>query len=456
MAETLGTTSDLQLIIPEAGDTDWATSIRDDCFQKIVDHTHSGTGGAGVKLTGTTAITADTVDGTVVRLDNDQSLRGRNNADSANINILKVDTNDEINIQTVVSALKMKNDTYITARNNADSGDINIIKVNTSDTIDVAVATAITGTLSTTDNITIDNQKELRLSEADGNGSNYLGFRAPSALTTDTTFTFPDGDGTSGQVLTTNGSGTLAWSAVTPTNVATTAKTTTYTITTSDQTVTADATCGAFTLTLPAASGNSGQRFRIVKIDSSDNAVTIDGNGCETIDGATTIDLDRQYQSVYIECNGTEWFTVSGRHQLDSVVRLHTANGVGSTNTKIRRYTTAVTDVGSAITYADSATAGASFTINEDGVYLIEMHDNISSANHFGISLNSSQLTTDLTTITAADRLSVASQTAAETQSCCVCLELNKDDVIRPHLGSATGPDNNAKVGFCIAKIGRL
>ena len=38
MAETLGTTAQLQLTIPQALETDWATTIRDNCFQKIVEH----------------------------------------------------------------------------------------------------------------------------------------------------------------------------------------------------------------------------------------------------------------------------------------------------------------------------------------------------------------------------------------------------------------------------------
>ena len=39
-------------------------------------------------------------------------------------------------------------------------------------------------------------------------------------------------------------------------------------------------------------------------------------------------------------------------------VRLEVGNGSGSTNTKIRRFTTAVTNTGTAMTYADSATLG--------------------------------------------------------------------------------------------------
>ena len=61
----------------------------------------------------------------------------------------------------------------------------------------------------------ISNEKELRLFEATGNGTNYLGLKAPSAVTTNTTFTLPDGDGTAGQVLKTNGNGGLSFGTVT-------------------------------------------------------------------------------------------------------------------------------------------------------------------------------------------------------------------------------------------------
>lgn len=44
-----------------------------------------------------------------------------------------------------------------------------------------------------------------------GGGANYTAFQAPASLTGDVTFTLPDGDGTSGQALKTDGAGTLSW-----------------------------------------------------------------------------------------------------------------------------------------------------------------------------------------------------------------------------------------------------
>jgi len=44
-----------------------------------------------------------------------------------------------------------------------------------------------------------------------GAGTNYVAFTAPSSIASDVTWTLPNADGSSGQVLSTNGSGTLSW-----------------------------------------------------------------------------------------------------------------------------------------------------------------------------------------------------------------------------------------------------
>jgi hypothetical protein len=43
------------------------------------------------------------------------------------------------------------------------------------------------------------------------------------------------------------------------------------------------------------------------KIDSSGNAVTVTGNGAETIDGSNTVALSTQWAKVMIVSNGTSW-----------------------------------------------------------------------------------------------------------------------------------------------------
>lgn len=49
------------------------------------------------------------------------------------------------------------------------------------------------------------------LSLEDDDASAAIKFQAPATVTTTTTFTLPDGDGSSNQVLSTDGSGTLSW-----------------------------------------------------------------------------------------------------------------------------------------------------------------------------------------------------------------------------------------------------
>ena len=69
--------------------------------------------------------------------------------------------------------------------------------------------------MTSTDNVLIDNQKELRLSELDANGSEYVAIRSPAALGASYTLTLPPNDGTENFVLITDGAGGLSWSAVT-------------------------------------------------------------------------------------------------------------------------------------------------------------------------------------------------------------------------------------------------
>jgi len=63
------------------------------------------------------------------------------------------------------------------------------------------------GTL--TGNVTLNAQSDLRF--ADSDSSNWVAFQAPTTVGTNVTWTLPGTDGTNGQVLSTNGTGTLSW-----------------------------------------------------------------------------------------------------------------------------------------------------------------------------------------------------------------------------------------------------
>jgi hypothetical protein len=64
---------------------------------------------------------------------------------------------------------------------------------------------------SFTTSATFANNAEIRFAEQTGNGSNYVGFKAPASIASDLIWTLPSIDGTNGQVLSTNGSGVLSW-----------------------------------------------------------------------------------------------------------------------------------------------------------------------------------------------------------------------------------------------------
>lgn len=57
----------------------------------------------------------------------------------------------------------------------------------------------------------IQDQRSLGFKEDSANGTNYVAFQAPASIAANVTWTLPDADGTAGQFLQTNGSGTLTW-----------------------------------------------------------------------------------------------------------------------------------------------------------------------------------------------------------------------------------------------------
>ena len=67
------------------------------------------------------------------------------------------------------------------------------------------------------------------------------------------------------------------------------ANTSAYTVTNNDGAREGNATSGAVPFTLPALSGcTAGQEHQFIKTDSSANAVTVDANASETINGSTS------------------------------------------------------------------------------------------------------------------------------------------------------------------------
>jgi hypothetical protein len=88
-------------------------------------------------------------------------------------------------------------------------------------------------------------------------------------------------------------------------------KTSSYTMTTSDYGILANASTAALTITLPPAS-KAGMVVHIKKIDNSSHAVTVSRAGTDTIEGAITKTLTAQYQSLTLLAGGNGvWYIQS-------------------------------------------------------------------------------------------------------------------------------------------------
>jgi hypothetical protein len=80
------------------------------------------------------------------------------------------------------------------------------------DTAKLDAAQTFTAAQTFAADLTLNAQSDLRF--ADSDSSNWVAFQAPATIASNVTWTLPATDGTSAQVLSTNGSGTLSWASV--------------------------------------------------------------------------------------------------------------------------------------------------------------------------------------------------------------------------------------------------
>jgi hypothetical protein len=185
------------------------------------------------------------------------------------------------------------------------------------------LSTTATGTVLTlsdsastsTVNLIIDNQKEIRFRETTANGTNYVAFKAPASVSADLTFTLPATDGTNGQVLTTNGSGVLSF-ATPASGIAwqSSVKTSGFTAVAGEGYF-CNTTSSAFTVTLPA-SPTAGQQIAVVDYAGTfdTNALTINPNSNKLEGGTTNLILSGEREGVllvYIDAT-QGWLATSG------------------------------------------------------------------------------------------------------------------------------------------------
>ena len=102
-------TDGLTLTVPSPGATNWATNFKNNFAKKISSHDHTG-GGKGLQITAN-AIASNAIVGSKVRLANDEYLRARNAANSADLNVVKANSSNKLVFGTNISSLTIEGGT---------------------------------------------------------------------------------------------------------------------------------------------------------------------------------------------------------------------------------------------------------------------------------------------------------------------------------------------------------
>jgi len=216
---------------------------------------------------------------------------------------------------------------------------------------------------------------------------------------------------------------------------------------------------GSLSITLEASKGFLPGHY--VKVAYTTDPTIYMMGSIDTYDsgtGAATIDLDRKsgsgtYAAWTITFNGQPPTVVGDHH-----VHATTGNGSGAVNTYFRRFTTTVESIGSAITYADDSNNGASFTINDDGIYAIYYHDGKATAGStkYGVTKNSSG-TTSIVNISGASLIMEGiSESVGAIAGVSAVIELAASDVINAHHDGSATETNAHRTSFYIRKIANL
>ena len=185
------------------------------------------------------------------------------------------------------------------------------------------LSTTATGTVLTlsdsastsTVNLIIDNQKEIRFRETTANGTNYVALKAPASVSADLTFTLPATDGTNGQVLSTNGSGVLSF-ATPSSGIAwqSSVKTSGFTATAGEGYF-CNTTSAGFTVTLPATP-TAGQQVAVVDYAGTfdTNVLIISPNSNKIEGGTSNLQLSGEREGVLlVYIDSTQgWLATSG------------------------------------------------------------------------------------------------------------------------------------------------
>jgi hypothetical protein len=176
----------------------------------------------------------------------------------------------------------------------------------------------------------------------------------------------------------------------------------------------------------------------IIRLTADANPTSFDTN---------SFNLSFQEQDIAVSVTNT----LPQFSESDSSVRVHTANGFGSTNTQVRRFSNILNNIGQDIVYSDSATLGASFTVLTDGLYYVSLTESATTASaNVGIVRNATSL---LDTFSDIARERHSATAGEELLNCSNYVNLVAGDVIR--CISTTAAFANERVQFTISKVGK-
>jgi hypothetical protein len=150
----------------------------------------------------------------------------------------------------------------------------------------------------------------------------------------------------------------------------------------------------------------------------------------------------------------SSWAAVSATAPTDLII-MKQSNSNGSTNTSIRRFVTTTVNTGSAITLAQSSTAGDSFTINNDGIYCITYSDafNVAGGSQYGITKNQATLTGTIDGSLDSTLVSSYTHNSGDNDTTTWCGDLVNTDVIRAATGSTANSGSPSFARFVIKRM---
>lgn len=184
----------------------------------------------------------------------------------------------------------------------------------------------------------------------------------------------------------------------------------------------------------------------IIRVCSTDTVSTSNFNA---------INLSFQEQEIAVSVSNT----LPQFSESDSSVRLESANGYGSSNTLVRRFSNLSDNLGSDIAYNilnDEAINGASFTVRTSGIYHIAYSDSTTvSTDAARIHITKNSITGSSGVLAFSDdRLNTASN-QQRVLSIAWSGYLSAGDVIRPVVAVAANVNGGAGASFTISKVGK-